>query len=451
MKKLFGTDGIRGEVNSELTSRIAYLTGLYSANVLAKINEKCTVVIGKDTRRSCDMLESALSAGLLSVGLDVILLGVVPTPAIPHLIKAYNADLGIMISASHNPAEFNGIKLFNEKGLKLSDEIENEIEDLIQEDNRETLNLSSSRVGRIRYELDSYKIYEKVILDNINLDLSGLKIIVDCANGSNYKIAPDVLESLGADVYAIGNEPNGININKDCGSTHLDKLKELVVLRKADIGIAFDGDADRVLAIDETGQEIDGDRILLALACFMKKAGVLNKDTVVATVMSNMGLEIALRKEGINLIRTQVGDRYVLETMLNNNFSLGGEQSGHIIIKNINTTGDGLASALTLLAVLKNSKDKASAIKEAMKSIPQVLVNVKVPNSIKYKVAELQEVKKAVLDIEDKLKDSGRVLLRASGTEPLLRVMVEGENLEEIEKYAEDLAQLIEKVSEQGE
>ncbi len=444
MKKLFGTDGIRGEANVEITARLAYLTGLYSAKVLADEAKNSTVIIGKDTRISGDMIESALSSGLMSLGLNVILVGIVPTPAIPQLIKLFNADLGIMISASHNPAEFNGIKLFNRDGFKLKDEIEAEIERLIHEDDRNELKLESSRIGRLRYEYEAYKVYEKLLLDNIDFDLKGMKVAVDCAHGSNYKIAPDILRSLGAEVYAIGNEPDGWNINKGCGSTHLDKLKNLVLEKNADIGIAFDGDADRVLAIDETGVEIDGDRIILALAKDMKAKGKLKGNAAVVTVMSNMGLEIALKKEGIDLIRTQVGDRYVLECLLNNDYSLGGEQSGHIIMTEINTTGDGLASCLNLLYVLKYNVNKASEIRLAMQSLPQILVNVKVPNTIKYKVAELDAIKKRVDEIEEELKGRGRVLLRASGTEPLLRVMVEGENLEEIEKFANELAKLIE-------
>ncbi len=447
MEKLFGTDGIRGEANIELTSKLAHLTGLYSASVLAKNNKNSTIVIGKDTRKSCDMLQSALAAGLLSVGLDVVILGVVPTPAIPHLIKTFNADLGIMISASHNPAEFNGIKLFNKDGLKLSDEIEEQIEKLIKEDDRTTLNLSSSNFGVLKDEKEAYKIYEEILLKNFNLDLTGIKIALDCSNGSNYKIAPDVLKSMGAELFVIGNEPNGLNINKDCGSTHLDKLKSLVKEKQADIGIAFDGDADRMLAIDETGALIDGDRIMLALAKDLKNKDMLNNNTVVATIMSNMGLEVALRKVGINLVRTKVGDRYVLEHMMNNNYSLGGEQSGHIIIGHFNTTGDGLLSALSLLTVLKNNVKKASEIRLDMESFPQVLVNVKVPNNIKYKIQDLDEIKKAIIDVESKLKNTGRVVLRASGTEPLLRVMVEGQNKEEIEKYATDLAKIIEELT----
>ncbi len=447
MKKLFGTDGIRGEANVEITARLSYLTGLYSAKVLADEAKNSTVIIGKDTRISGDMIESALSSGLMSLGLNVILVGVVPTPAIPQLIKLFNADLGIMISASHNPAEFNGIKLFNRDGLKLKDEIEAEIERLIHEDDRHKLGLESSKIGRLRHEYEAYKVYEKLLLENIDYDLKGLKIALDCANGSNYKIAPDVLKSLGAEVFVIGNEPDGWNINKDCGSTHLDKLKHLVLEKNADIGIAFDGDADRVLAIDETGLEIDGDRIILALAKDMKAKGKLKGNAAVVTVMSNMGLEIALKKEGIDIVRTGVGDRYVLECLLNNDYSLGGEQSGHIIMTDVNTTGDGLASCLNLLYVLKYNVNKASEIRNAMESLPQVLVNVKVPNNIKYKVADLDAIKKRVEEIEEELKGRGRVLLRASGTEPLLRVMVEGENLEEIEKYANELAKLIERES----
>lgn len=450
MKKLFGTDGIRGEANVELSSQIAYLTGLYSAHVLAEDHKKSTVVIGKDTRKSCDMIESALCAGLLSVGLDVVLLGVVPTPAIPHLIREYEAELGIMISASHNPAEFNGIKLFNKKGLKLSDEIEAKIEALIQEDDRSKLHLSSLKVGSLRYEPEAHKKYQDILLKHADFDLKGMKIALDCANGSNYKIAPAILSSLGAELFVIGDAPDGLNINKDCGSTHPDKLQDLTREKQAHIGIAFDGDADRILAVDENGDLIDGDRIILAIAKDLKRKELLKNNTVAVTVMSNMGLEIALRNEEIDLVRTKVGDRYVLESMLHHDYSLGGEQSGHIIIKDLNTTGDGLATCLNLLGVLKNGLGKASDITNGMQSLPQVLINVKVPNRIKYGIEELEEVRSAVLDVEEKLNRKGRVLLRASGTEPMLRVMVEGENREEIENHAKDLARLIEALSEEG-
>lgn len=450
MKKLFGTDGIRGEANVELSSQIAYLTGLYSAYVLAEDQKKRTVVIGKDTRKSCDMIESALCAGLLSVGLDVVLLGVVPTPAIPHLIREYEAELGIMISASHNPAEFNGIKLFNKKGLKLSDEIEAKIEALIKEDDRSKLRLSSLNVGSLRYEPEAHRKYQDILLKHADFDLQGMKIALDCANGSNYKIAPEILRSLGAELFVIGDAPDGLNINKDCGSTHLGRLQDLTKEKQAHIGIAFDGDADRILAVDENGDLIDGDRIILAIAKDLKRKELLKNNTVAVTVMSNMGLEIALRNEEIDLVRTKVGDRYVLESMLHHDYSLGGEQSGHIIIKDLNTTGDGLATCLNLLGVLKNGRGKASDITNGMQSLPQVLLNVKVPNTIKYGIEELEEVRAAVLDVEEKLHQKGRVLLRASGTEPMLRVMVEGENREEIEKHAKDLAKLIETLSEEG-
>ncbi len=446
MKKLFGTDGIRGKANDELSAKLAYLAGLYSAIVLSRDSEKCTLVIGKDTRKSCDMLEAAFSSGALSVGVDVISVGVVPTPAIPHLIKDYKADFGVMISASHNPAEFNGIKLFNKMGFKLNDSVEEEIEKLIKENDYEHLDLDSVDLGTVKHYPEAYKRYEDILLKKTELDLTGLKIALDCANGANYFIAPHLLKSLGAELFLIGTSPDGLNINKDCGSTHLEKLKDLVVKKSLDIGIAFDGDADRMLAVDEKGELIDGDRIMLALAKRFKRQGRLKKNTVVATVMSNMGLQKALKEEGIELVRTKVGDRYVLEEMLNKEFSLGGEQSGHIIIREINSTGDGLSTALKLLEVLKNDVQKASEINQMMSSFPQVLINVPVPNRLKYRVQDLEQIKKAVNETEEKLKDRGRVLLRASGTEPLLRVMVEGENLEEIEECANYLVSVIQKV-----
>ncbi len=448
MKKLFGTDGIRGEVNTELSAELAYLTGLYSALVLAetKGKRKCTAVIGKDTRISCDMLEAAFTSGALSVGVDIISVGIVPTPAIPHLVKEYKADFGVMISASHNPYNFNGIKLFNNEGFKLSDEIEEKIESLIQKKELNKLELDNSKIGKLTNNFESYKIYENILIKNTDLDLSGIKIALDCANGSNYLIAPDILRRLGATVFVIGNDPDGLNINKDCGSTSLDRLKDLVKLNKADIGIAFDGDADRVLALDENAEIIDGDRIILAIAKDLKKKNLLNNNKVVVTVMSNMGIEKALKQDNIDIVRTKVGDRYVLEEMINNNYSLGGEQSGHIIIRDLNTTGDGLSAALKLLSILKNDVNKASDINKMMTSFPQTLINVKVPNNMKYKLAELKEIKIAIKEVEDKLEGNGRVLLRASGTEPLLRVMVEGKNEKEIENFANYLVSEIKKI-----
>lgn len=447
MNKYFGTDGIRGISNEELTPELALYVGKYSAYVLGikqRLNSKNPLLlIGKDTRLSGDMIEHAITAGALSVGVDVISVGVVPTPAIPHLIKHYNANLGVMISASHNPYQFNGIKLFNEDGLKLRDEVEAEIEEFLHTKAELPDFENHKSIGRVIRELESRRIYEGKLENTLDLNLKGIRIGLDCANGSNYKIGPEVIKAFGAEIFTIGTEPNGININEDCGSTSLNALKQLVLKNKLDIGLAFDGDADRLLAVDENGEDIDGDRIMLALAKRMKKNGTLKDNTVVATVMSNMGMYIAMEEAGIFVEKTKVGDRYVLEKMLEKDYSIGGEQSGHIILKEFNKTGDGLFTALKLLEVLVKDVEKASDITNAMKSYPQVLKNIKVPNRIKYTIAEFEDIKNAIISVENKLGNRGRVLLRASGTEPLVRVMLEGENLSEINSYCDELIELI--------
>lgn len=451
MKKLFGTDGIRGEANVELTAELAFNVGRYASKVLGGMKAKpsensTTIVIGKDTRISCDMLEAAISAGALSMGANVVCVGVVPTPALPHIIKAKGADMGIMISASHNPAIYNGIKLFNRDGLKLKDEIENIIESMILERSDLSDYLSSSNLGNLVHDLGASKIYEDKLISSVDFSLAKLKLGIDCANGSNYSIAPSVFKSLGAELHAIGTEPNGFNINDNCGSTHLSKLRNLVLSNKLDIGLAFDGDADRLLAIDEKGEVIDGDRIVLAFAKRMLKQGSLVDDTVVVTVMSNMGLFKALEKEGIRVEKTKVGDRYVLDRMLTEGFNVGGEQSGHIILSDFNTTGDGLYTALKLLEVLTKDVDKASEISAAMQDFPHVLKNANVPNHLKYSIAEFEELREAIREVESKLGDSGRVLLRASGTEPLVRVMIEGDDERLIETCADELIALIQEI-----
>lgn len=450
MKKLFGTDGVRGRANVELSPELAFNVGRCAAYVLTKHRTEAgplTIVIGKDTRQSGDMLEAAIVAGVLSIGAKAISLGVVPTPAIPHLIFHHDADLGIMISASHNPAEFNGIKIFDSKGLKLGDEIEEEIEAMIQDEEALThLNLSSTSIGRHLEDTEAVDVYADKMLHSLNFDLRGLNIGLDCANGSNYYVGPKVLRRLGAEVFTIGVEPDGLNINDNCGSTHLEALRKLVLDKNLHVGLAFDGDADRLLAIDEKGEVIDGDRIMLGLAKKMKAENRLNNNTVVVTVMSNMGLFKALEKEGIETEKTKVGDRYVLENMLANDHSIGGEQSGHVILREFNNTGDGLYTALRFLELLENGRRKASEFREAMRSYPQFLKNVIVPNHLKYELADLADVKAKIKEVEDKLEGRGRVLLRASGTEPLVRVMLEGEDEREIEQYTDELVAYIEEM-----
>lgn len=450
MKKLFGTDGVRGRANVELSPELAFNVGRCAAYVLTKHRTEAgplTIVIGKDTRQSGDMLEAAIVAGVLSIGAKAISLGVVPTPAIPHLIFHHDADLGIMISASHNPAEFNGIKIFDSKGLKLGDEIEEEIEAMIQDEEALShLNLSSTNIGRHLEDREAVDVYADKMLHSLNFDLRGLNIGLDCANGSNYYVGPKVLRRLGAEVFTIGVEPDGLNINDNCGSTHLEALRKLVLDKNLHVGLAFDGDADRLLAIDEKGEVIDGDRIMLGLAKKMKAENRLNNNTVVVTVMSNMGLFKALEKEGIETEKTKVGDRYVLENMLANDHSIGGEQSGHVILREFNNTGDGLYTALRFLELLENGRRKASEFREAMRSYPQFLKNVIVPNHLKYELADLADVKAKIKEVEDKLEGRGRVLLRASGTEPLVRVMLEGEDEREIEQYTDELVAYIEEM-----
>lgn len=445
MGKLFGTDGVRGIANSELTVETAYLLGRYGALVLAGENHhKPKILVGSDTRISCPMLESALVAGICSAGADVLVCDVIPTPGIAQLIGIYNADAGVVISASHNSFEFNGIKFFNKDGYKLPDEIEDKIELLIENSVcDDTIWPIGEQVGH-RYNInDAAAEYAGLLKQNVPVNLSGMKIALDCANGATAYIAPDLFKSLGAKVVAIGITPDGVNINKDCGSTHLEKLSGLVISEKCDLGIAFDGDGDRMLAIDEKGNPIDGDMIMAIIALDMKKRNVLKDDTLVVTVMSNMGLDIFARQNGIILSKTKVGDRYVLERMKEQNFKIGGEQSGHIILTDYSTTGDGMLSALMLLDVLKRNKASLSAASEIMKVLPQVLKGIKVKNEMKIAALSDRDVLSVCSQIEKKLEGKGRILVRASGTEPLIRVMLEGENIEEITGMCDDVIKII--------
>ncbi|MBR0277466.1 MAG: phosphoglucosamine mutase [Clostridia bacterium] len=445
MGKLFGTDGVRGVANSELTVELAFKLGQAGAFVLTEeSHNKPKILIGKDTRISGDMLEAALCAGLCSVGAEVILAGVVPTPAIAYLTRYYNADAGIVISASHNPMEYNGIKFFNSKGFKLSDEIENEIEEIILEKPEKIKLAKGADIGRIVHKksaVDDYKAFAK---STITTDFKGMKIAIDCANGASSFTSRSVLEELGAEVYVINDQPDGVNINKDCGSTHIDQLCGYVKQVGADIGLAFDGDADRVLAVDENGVLVDGDKIMSICALDMRARGKLNDDVIVVTVMSNLGLFIMAKEQGLNIKKTIVGDRYVLEEMCRGNYSIGGEQSGHIIFLEHNTTGDGLVTALQLLSVVKYSCKKVSELASVMEVLPQVLINAKVKTENKKKYTEDAEIVAEIEKIEAEFNGNGRVLIRPSGTEPLVRVMIEGKDTELITKRAESLAKLIE-------
>lgn len=444
MGKLFGTDGVRGIANKDLSPDLAYKLGQVGGYFLTKGKKRPKMVVGMDTRISGDMLEGALSAGLNSAGIDVLYLGVLPTPAVACLIKILDADGGVMITASHNPVEYNGIKFFNEHGLKLTDEMENSIEEYILNNINIDYQPISGDLGRkIRVE-NPVRKYMDYLKDTIDIDLTGMKIAVDCGNGATYKAAPELLHELGAQVYVIHNDPNGININVNCGSTKPEEIQKLVLETGADAGLSFDGDADRLIASDENGNIVDGDHVLAICGTSMKENGKLKSNTIVGTVMSNLGLDICLKENNIDIIKTKVGDRYVLEEMLKGGHSLGGEQSGHIIFLDYNTTGDGLLTAIQLLSVIKQKNLKLSKLAEIMTNMPQVLVNARVSDEKKNDYLKDDVIKNKIEEIEKHFDNKGRVLIRPSGTEPLVRVMIEGESQEEINLYATELAKLIE-------
>ncbi|MGB1360570.1 MAG: phosphoglucosamine mutase [Alphaproteobacteria bacterium] len=444
MKKYFGTDGIRGLVNSgNMTPELSLRLGIAAGHYFKSLVGRQLVIIGKDTRLSGYMVETSLVAGLTSAGMDVVLVGPVPTPAIPILTKSLRADAGIMISASHNPYYDNGIKIFAPDGYKLSDNVEIEIERLMDGDINE-LYAPAEKVGRaMRLEdvAGRYTEYVKTALP-IGKDLSGLKIALDTANGASYKIAPKVFEELGAKVIQIGDKPNGKNINEGVGATAPQSLAELVVAEKADIGLALDGDADRLIVVDELGNIIDGDQIIAIVADYLNTQGSL-KGNVVATVMSNMGLEEYLKNKGIGLTRTAVGDRYVGEEMRRSGANFGGEQSGHIITSDFATTGDGVVAGIYVLSALLENNVKASTLCNAFEPYPQILKNVRVND---FSVLDNDAVVKAIKDADDKLSGTGRTLIRKSGTEPIIRVMAEGQNLELVEQCVNDIVAVVESV-----
>ena len=433
---LFGTDGVRGVAGVDLTAELAFNLSTAAASVLADLGEfaghRPTAIVGQDSRASGQYLEEAICRGLSSAGINVYRVGILPTPAISFLVKDRGADLGVMISASHNPASDNGIKFFDRSGSKLADQIEAKIESVLGK----TV-VSTNGAGRIIEDLEAKESYIQNLLKSLDGNLSGLKVVIDCANGAASFVAPDVLKRAGAEVIAISASPNGLNINDNCGSTHLENLIEAVKSQGADIGIAHDGDADRVLAIDDKGSVIDGDFILGILAQDMQ----LPTKTVVGTVMTNLGLIKALEEKGIKFIATAVGDRYVLEEMLAGGHILGGEQSGHIIMSKYANTGDGLLTALQLISKLKKSGKSASELASFMKRYPQVLINVS--GVAKEKLASSQVIAKAVSDVQQRLADKGRVLLRASGTEALIRVMIEAQDLSLAQELASELATLV--------
>lgn len=433
MARLFGTDGVRGVANESLTCELAVKIGQAAAAVLGGNQKKRPLVaVGMDTRISSDMLAGALSAGLCSSGADVLSLGVIPTPAVAYLVRKYHADAGVVISASHNSAEFNGIKIFSANGYKLPDELEEKIEDMILGDEKIHGEIIGADVGRIIPAENAHKDYVDYLRQTVSHTLDGLKIAIDCANGAASTTAPMLFEQLGAQCHILNADPNGVNINDNCGSTHMESLRKYVLNNSMDVGIAFDGDADRCLCIDEKGNEVDGDFIMAICASDMKKHGKLKKDTVIGTVMTNLGFIKFCQANGINFIPTKVGDRYVLEEMLLEDYKLGGEQSGHVIFGDCATTGDGELTALKVLSVMYRESEKLSELASVMKKYPQVMVNVKVSPEGKINFYTDSKVKSAIEKAKESLGDTGRVVVRVSGTEPLIRVMAEGENTDEI-------------------
>ena len=444
-KKLFGTDGVRGVANIEpMTTEMAMHLGRAAAYVFKKnASRRHRLVIGKDTRLSGYMNENALVAGICSMGVDVLLVGPLPTPGIAFITSSMRADAGVVISASHNAYQDNGIKFFSHDGFKLPDELELEIEDLILNNRLDELRPIADEVGkayRIEDAIGRYVVFLKNTFPR-DLDLQGLRIVLDCAHGAGYKVAPAVLTELGAEVIKLGVSPNGTNINDGCGSLHPEVMAEKVREYRADLGIALDGDADRVIFVDEKGREVDGDHIMAICGTELLKAGKLHKNTVVATVMSNLGLDIAMQKAGGKVVRTDVGDRYVVEEMRREGYNLGGEQSGHMIFLDHNTTGDGILSALQVLAIIQRSGKRLSELAKVMTSLPQVLVNVKVRK--RANLADIAPIKLVIDEVEAELAGKGRVLVRYSGTEPLLRVMIEGEKQSRITELADLVASAV--------
>jgi phosphoglucosamine mutase len=446
MGRLFGTDGVRGIANSELTPELAFNLGKAGAYVLSKDRQRPVLLIAKDTRISGDMLEDAISAGILAMGGNVIKAGVLPTPAVAYLVRRYNADAGVVISASHNTFEYNGIKFFNGEGFKLDDEIEDEIEDIILRNIDVNSHITGGKLGRVvEAGEDALSLYVEFLKSTTDNRLDGIRLVVDCANGAAFRAAEKVFRELGADVTAIHNEPDGVNINDRCGSTHPEALQERVLAEKADLGLAFDGDADRLIAVDELGRIVDGDRMIYICAKMLKENGWLTGNMVTATVMSNLGLHRAVGSIDCTVSTTQVGDRYVLESMLKTGCVIGGEQSGHIIFLNHTTTGDGILSALQLIKAVRASGKKLSVLADEVTIYPQVLKNAKIKNENKTKYENDPEISAEIKRLEAIMDGEGRVLIRPSGTEPLVRVMIEGKDIEQITELAENLASLLTK------
>lgn len=444
MGRLFGTDGVRGIANTELTCERAMEIGRAAATVLADgCRRRPIFVIGSDTRASSDMLGAALIAGLCSVGADVIQLGVVPTPAVAYLVGKYKADAGVMISASHNPAEFNGIKIFSGNGLKLPDMLEERIEEIVLDKIRTMATPIGGEVGKLTYATNAVKDYISHIKSSAYYSLDGMHVAIDCANGSASATAPTLFRELGADVHVLNSSPDGVNINRECGSTHMDSLAKYVVENKLDCGIAFDGDADRCLCVDEKGNLIDGDMIMAICALDLNNRGKLNRQTVVGTIMTNFGFGKFCEANGLRFVATKVGDRYVLEEMLLEDYSFGGEQSGHIIFRDFATTGDGQLTATQLLTLMKVEGKSLSSLASVMTRYPQTMVNCKISAEGKIAFYNDSEVNAALDAAKKELGKTGRIVVRPSGTEPLIRVMVEGMDSEQIERIANSVAQVI--------
>ena len=451
MRKYFGTDGIRRIANTELSPELVYKVAKAGAYVLSKHTDHApTILIGRDTRISGSLIESAMVAGFLSYGANVKILGVMPTPAVAYLTRRFKADASVVISASHNTYEFNGVKYFSNIGMKIPDELEEEIEEVMDSGKIDELTAVNDKIGVSEIRTDLLEEYVYFFRKNFeeeleNLDKENFVIAVDTANGATSVVAEKVFEKLGIKHHIINNNPDGININDNCGSTHLEGLKKFVVENKCSLGVAYDGDGDRCLLVDENGNEIDGDKILAVISNYLKKKGELKKDTVVATVMSNLGLNKYTENNGLKLVQTKVGDRYVLEEMMKNGYNLGGEQSGHVILLDYNPTGDGILTSIMFIKTLLEENKKASELCNIIKLYPQVLVNAKVSSDKKYDFDKDEEIKEEIKKLEEEFSGNGRVLIRTSGTEPLVRVMIEGENQEYIKAKAEKLAKLIEK------
>lgn len=442
MVRLFGTDGIRGVVNATLMPELAYHLGRAAGAYFCRTEGVHRFLIGRDTRLSGTMIEAALAAGLCSTGVNVDLAGVIPTPGIAYLTRKEQYDAGVVISASHNPFQDNGIKFFDHEGYKLPDATEEEIENLLKRIDAEDIpRPTGAGIGVIASRTDLADKYKEYIISTVQGDLGGLKIVTDSANGASSRFLPDILTRLGAEVMATCREPDGVNINKDCGSTHIEALQKAVLEAGADCGVANDGDADRCILVDEKGQVLDGDHIMIINAVYMKQEGRLHDDTVVGTVMSNLGFRKALEKQGCHTVFTQVGDRYVLEEMRKHDYSIGGEQSGHIIFKDYNTTGDGLITAVQTLSIVKKQGGPLSRMTAMMDTYPQLLKNVEVYSKNGWEENEM--IQAAIESAKEELGSEGRILVRASGTEPLIRVMAEGKSQEQLEEIVEDVAAVV--------